>query len=74
MSKTAAQFKAEYKAKAEALPVEVKKKFYRLMFKEGKTMGDARKECGIEDVMVAAELIVQMHVKIWVPKAEKDIR
>lgn len=53
---TAEQMLAKWKADALALPKETRQKFLDLMW-QGKTLGEAQKECGIEELMVASSLI-----------------
>lgn len=62
--KTAAQFKAEAKAAAEALPLETRREFWRLMREDGKTLGEAREAVGIDDIMVAAVLVIMCHERL----------
>lgn len=49
-------YKNGYEHLAEALPKETRQKFLDL-FKSGKSIGEAKDECGIEDVMVACAII-----------------
>jgi hypothetical protein len=74
--KRANDFKREYYKKiqdgVDATPVEVKRKFIALM-KEGKTLGEARKEAGIEDLSVAAKIFEQSIGRYEFLKNPEDI-
>ena len=59
--KTAKQFEQESIDAAKALPLEVKKKFWSAMTEDKKNLGEARKIAGIDDVMVAAQLVILCH-------------
>lgn len=71
--KTAAQMEKENNDKAAALPIEVKKIFWRAMTKEGKNLGEAREIAGIDDCMVAAALVIQLHDTYHLPKSIDSI-
>jgi len=70
--KTPEQVKEEVKN----LPVETKKKFWEAMTKGRKNLGEAREIAGIDDIMVAAELVIQCHkIKIvYIPMSVEDIK
>jgi hypothetical protein len=53
---TAEQLQAKWNAEALALPKETRQKFLDLMW-QGKTVGEAQRECGIEELMVASALV-----------------
>lgn len=59
MSKTANELKAQYVEAARALPIETKRRFWAAML-NGASLGEARDLVGIEDVMVAGELVVDL--------------
>lgn len=61
--KTARQLGAEAVKAAKALPVEVRRTFWREMM-AGKTVGEARIMAGIEDILVALELVDLCHRKV----------
>lgn len=65
--KTAKQMDAESKQAAKNLPTETKRTFWHAMMKEGKNLGEAKKIAGISDLMVAAQLAILCHNKIYVP-------
>ena len=71
--KTAAQMQKETVAAAESLPTETKRKFWKAMTKDGKNVGEAREIAGIEDVMVAAQLVILCHKAVHFPMAVEDI-
>lgn len=71
--KTAAKFKAEAVEAAKNLPTETKRTFWAAMTKEGKNLGEAREIAGIDDILVAAELVVQCHTRIDLPMNVEDI-
>lgn len=60
-------------AVAENLPIETKKRFWVLMFEERKKLGEARKELDLP-LMVASELLIQLHDTLNVPKKLEDIK
>lgn len=71
--KTAADFRKEAEDGVAALSTETKKKFWQAMTKEGKNLGEAREVAGIDDVMVAAELVVQLHKPYYLPMSVDEI-
>jgi len=71
--KTAAQRRAETREKAENLPLSVKKIFWAAMTKDGKNIGEARKIAGIDDVMIAVELVIMFHKTVSFPMKVDDI-
>lgn len=72
-TETAAEINARNQRDAKQLPVEVKQKFWHAMTREGKNMGEAREIAGIEDVMVAAALVIQLHDTVHIPKRVEEI-
>ncbi len=71
--KTAAQRIKEHEKAAKDLPVETKRKFWEAMTKNKKNVGEAREIAGIDDVMVAAQLVIQCHKEIYIPMSVEDI-
>jgi len=71
--KTAEDLTKEYEDKAQSLPVETKKLFWKAMTKDGKNVGEARKIAGIDDLMVAARLVIQLHDTLYLPKSVDEI-
>jgi hypothetical protein len=71
--KTAADIRRETKQAVDALPVETKQEFWRLMTEAGLNLGQAREKVGI-DVMVAAELVIQCHKQIHIPKRVDEVK
>lgn len=59
MSKTAKELKAQHVEAARALPIETKRRFWAAML-NGARLGEARDLVGIEDVMVAGELLREL--------------
>lgn len=72
--KTAAQMKREAFQAASSLPVQTKRKFWHAMTNEGKNLGEAREIAGIDDIMVAAELVIQCHTTHKIPMRVEDIK
>lgn len=72
--KTAKQMMRETVNAANNLPIETKRIFWQAFTKEGKTMGEARKIAGIDEVMLAAELVIQCHDTYCIPKNVEDIK
>ena len=70
---TALEQLESHKVQARAVPVEDKKKFWTAMTVEGKTLGEARLEVGL-DLLVAAQLVLQLHLSIHVPMSVEDIK
>ena len=70
------QFKKNYHKQIEdgvkAIPIETKRKFIALM-KEGKTLGEARTEAGIDDLIVAAKIFEQSIGRYEFLKNPEDI-
>lgn len=58
--KNARQIKAEYTKQAKALPIETKRIFLEALH-DGKTVGQARELAEIDDLMVAAQLVILCH-------------
>lgn len=58
--KTSEQMTREWKEAAMALPVETRRTFWAAM-REGKNVGQARMIAGIDDVMIAAQLVILCH-------------
>lgn len=71
--KTAAQMKKETAKKADSLPLEVKKTFWQAML-DGNNLGESREIAGIDDVMVACELVNRNHLEVHIPKSINEIR
>lgn len=71
--KTAKQIINEQAEAAKNLPTETKKKFWEAMVEEGKNVGEAREIAGIDDIGIAAALVIQCHSIIHVPMAVDDI-
>jgi len=59
--KTANDFRDEQIRAVNALPLEVKKTFWKAMIKDGKNVGDARVIAGIKDVHIASQLVLMLH-------------
>ena len=72
--KTVAQMKKENDDAARALPVETKKIFWKALMQDHKSVGESRKLAGIEDIMVAAALVFQLHVTVNFPMRLEDIK
>lgn len=72
--KTAKQMKREAEDAARNLPTETKRKFWHAMIMEGKNLGEARVIAGIDDIMVAAELVIQCHSTYHLPMRVDDIQ
>lgn len=72
-TKTAAQMNKESIEAAKKLPTETKKKFWTAMTKGKKNLGEARKIAGIDDLMIAAQLVLLCHDTVHVPKPVDDI-
>ncbi len=73
MTKTTEQMVAEYRSAAQALPFETKRIFWRAMTKDGKNVGEAREIAGIDDVMVAGQLVMLLHNIVHVPMSVDEI-
>lgn len=71
--KTVAQFKKEALDAVNNLSTETKQTFWRAMFEDGKNLGEAQEIAGIEDIMVAAELVIQCHKQCYIPVAVSDV-
>lgn len=72
--KTAADMKRETAQAVKDLPVETKREFWRLMTEERFNVGQAREACGIDSIMVAAELVIQCHKQIHIPLNVEEIK
>lgn len=70
--KTAAEMQAEHSAAAKALPVEVKRRFWRAMTDAHMNVGQARAIDNI-DLMVAAQLVIQCHTAVHIPMKVEDV-
>lgn len=70
--KTAAQMKAEHKAAAMALPLEVRRRFWSAMVDDHMTLGEAREIDNI-DLMVAGMLVILCHARIEFPMMPEDL-
>ena len=71
--KTAQQMQKESIEAAENLPIDVKRKFWEAMTKQGKNVGEAREIAGIDDVMIAVQLVILCHKTISFPMDVEDI-
>ena len=71
--KTAKQMAKESMDAAKNLPTETKKTFWNAMISEGKNLGEARKIAGIDDLMVAAQLVILCHKQIHIPLSVDEI-
>ncbi len=58
---------------ARALPLETKKKFWSAMMQECMNVREARELAGIDDVMVATALVIQLHKTASYPMPVEDI-
>lgn len=73
LSPGADKLQRDLQAAAAALPTETKRAFWKAMTEDGKNLGEARKIAGIEDVGIAAELFLQCHSEIYIPKPLEKI-
>jgi len=73
MIKTAKQMDKESMDAAKNLPTETKKIFWNAMTADGKNLGEARKIAGIDDLMVAAQLVILCHKQIHIPLSVDEI-
>ena len=60
--KTLEERRREINQKAKALPTQVKRTFWQAML-DGKNVGEARSLAGIDDIEVAAVLVIQCYEK-----------
>jgi len=65
--KTAKQMMEEQAETAKNLPTEVKKIFWKAMMEDRKNIGEASQIAGLNDIMVAAALVIQCHSKVYFP-------
>lgn len=72
--KTAKQMAKETRDVANNLPTEIKQKFWKAITEDGKNLGEARRIAGIDDILVAAELVILCHKTIHIPMAVEDVR
>ena len=74
MDMSVAAQQARVKRSVAKLPVETKRIFWKAMTEEGKNLGAAAKIAGIDDTMVAAELVIQCHTTLHIPINPEDIK
>ena len=58
---------------ARALPIETKRMFWKAMYEDGKTVGEAREIAGIDDIGVAAALVIQCYKQRIIPMEVDEI-
>lgn len=73
LKKIADKIKKQDDEIARSLPVETKKKFWEAFYEDGKSVGEARKIAGLEDVAVAVALIIQCYKQICIPMEVEEI-
>ena len=74
MDMSVAAQKKRVKRAVAILPVETKRIFWRAMTEDHKNVGEARAIAGIDDIMVAAELVIQCHSRLYIPMKPEDIK
>jgi len=71
--KTAAQLNKENQDRVRNLPTDIKRKFWKAMSEDGKNLSEARAIAGIDDIMVAAELVIQCHKQVSIMMPVEDV-